>query len=64
MHQPSGCLTNRTMCSLNYEKVLSSDVSDCASEVMEQLFVKTPNIPSKNSEVTSELPAQNCLLIG
>ncbi len=71
MHQPSGCLTNRMMCSLKFEKALRSDVSDCVSEaVKEQLFVKTmsiketpPNIPSKNSDVISELP-QNCFLIG
>lgn len=73
MHQLSGCLTNRTMCSSKYEKVLSSDVckSDCVSELKEKLCVKTmcakeppPEIPSKNSDVTSELPPQICLLIG
>ncbi len=71
MHQPSGCLTNRMMCSLKFEKLLSFDVSGCVSEVKEQLFVKTmsiketpPNIPSKNSDITSELPPLNCLLIG
>lgn len=55
MHQSSGCLTNRTMCSLKFKKALRSDVSDCVSEVVkEQLFVKTmsiketsPNVPSK-----------------
>lgn len=73
VHQLSGCLTNRTMCSSKYEKVLSSDVckSDCVSELKEKLCVKTmcakeppPEIPSKNSDVTSELPPQICLLIG
>lgn len=71
VHQPSGCLTNRMMCSLKFEKLLGSDVSGCVSEVKEQLFVKTmsiketpSNIPSKNSDITSELPPQNCLLIG
>lgn len=71
VHQLSGCLTNRTMCSSKFEKGLSSDVCDCVSELKEKLCVKTmcakeppPEIPSQNSDVTSELPPQICLLIG